>query len=260
MMPGEQYEKIKKLFEENSLVFGCRHKHYIKEKFEKGHSDFLSFVEKGRNWGEEYALRDIECDECGERIHYYLDGETLVPSNLTCFNESEIIVEIDIPSGFLLFADMIKYERKVTEHLIDRKVSLNSTKGVVKRTLDMAKGNIAQVCVGNTSPNVYQLGDAFFIGKGQYDEEEDEYLPIVENAKEIGYVSTDVWWVTCVDYVVYEKMAIDKFGEEMGKKMAMEAKDEADIVIQVPPGRYKLTYYTQVDEDSELYAKLEKNA
>jgi hypothetical protein len=122
---------------------------------------------------------------------------------------------------------------------------------------------------GASSPRICLKDDIFYIGNTQeviriINEEDDEYCeydfdaPIVEGGEVLGNVSTSLWWVTVCDYSVYENLAVEKFGEKKGNKIAQEAKRCADLVLKVEPGIYRITYYTEVYIDHELYAKIEK--
>jgi len=64
--------------------------------------------------------------------------------------------------------------------------------------------------------------------------------------------------VTVVDRSIYENIAIEKYGEEKGKRMSEETVEKADVVLKVEPGNYQITYYTHVHPDFKLYAKIEK--
>ena len=252
------YEKIEQMVKEGRLSFRGNHKTNAKHWLEKSEKRFLEEVQGSlmlqkytKQNGELPVLRRAYCFKCGEYLNYFLEGEELVPDHPnTCYNEEEMSVTIKVPTGQLMISDWYEEGKEVIGHLDDYDRDIQSRLGKVKRTMDYAKENIAHFYVGNSSPTVFQKDSGLLFGSMGYDGG--------SGARETGFVCTDLWWVTVCDYTVYEKIAIEKHGEEKGKQLAELAKENADVNIQVEPGTYKLTYYIQPSDVDVLYGKLEK--
>lgn len=251
------YDQIEALVKASKLTFTCSHKTNSKHFLEHDRESFLGDVEYaldmyGNLSNNQIVLRGVYCFNCGSRVDYHLDGETLVPSVTTCFTETEIVVEIPVPTGVLVFTDHPEHGAKLIDHLDSFKTDINCTKGTIQRMQDYAAKGIAHFFVGNSSPHIYQKENLLLIGRDSYDKEDNE-IPL-----DAGYVCTDLWWITAFDISTYEKIAINKFGVEKGTKMAKQAVNKADAVLNVEPGTYRLRYFIKISDERELYATMEK--
>jgi hypothetical protein len=255
------YKKIEQLVKENKLTFGCGHNINAKYYFEKQQKTFLKELKEELEWLKHREnppiIRNAYCFNCGEYINYELKGEKLVPNVTECFTETQFTVEIDVPTGKLMFDDWFKHATPLLEYLDERNYDINNNKVRVGRMYDYAEQGMFHFFVGGSSPSIFTKDNTIYIGNDECDEE-DEIIPLIPNSEEKGYVSTELRWVSACDYSVYEQMAIDKFGEVEGKKKAKEALEEADVVLDIEPGRYRLSYYTDVKESYELYGEIEK--
>jgi hypothetical protein len=258
------YEIIKKLVENNKLTFNCEHRLNSKYYLQNEKGNFMEQIEICRElypfyWERGMVLRDQYCFECGERINYKLEGEALVPmKDTSCFQEKEISIEIPVPTGEIMFDDWFEKSTPLFDHLDDKTIDINANKVRVQRTFDYHELGVGHFFVGGSSPNICQKDGTFYVGNGKSNDN-DEELPVIDGAKILGYVSTELRWVTVCDYEIYEKLAIKKFGKEKGLEMAEEAKEYADLVVKVEPGTYRIRYYPKINrKELELYAKIEK--
>lgn len=255
------YQKIEILVNENKLRFNCNHKTHSKAMLQRNEKEwFLEEIGENAGWKDSLILPSEFCFACGKYIDYYLKGEELVPSISDCFDEKEVVVTIPVPNGELLFDDWFEHATEVIGHLDDRTVNINTTINQVKRMKDYADEGIGHFFCG-TSPSVYQQEDGdILIGNPSY--EDDDYdndeIPLVENATELGSVSTDLRWVTVCDRSIYESIAIKKLGEEKGKLFARLAAAKTDVVVQVAPGDYELRYFIDVKKEHMLFASFKK--
>lgn len=291
------FKQVKKLAEENKLSFVGNHRTNPNILFEEHKEHFLKRIEKEIEFEKELEnkfgvststfkkaiFEEAQCFDCGKEISYYLkgeqlvpyhfDGEEYVPSDLECFKQEEVIVDIPVPSGELLFADWFKHGKELFHHLEEEdKYEYLSLKVKVKKTKEYAKEGIGHFYVSNTSPVVFQKENRLIIGHTRFDdenyekyEETDDWdgyeMPPEEGAEEKGNVGTELWWVSICDRTIYEQMAIEKFGEEKGKEMTEDAVKHAKrshVIVQVSPGFYRLRYFTSVNDDTVIHATLEK--
>jgi hypothetical protein len=255
------YEKIKALVQENKLSFFGSHTTNVMHFFLNDKDRFLENAKHETNGfglrsDENLVFSDIYCFDCGAYLDYYLEGDTLIPDHKECFSDNEVVLDIPVPTGELVFSDYPEHGRKVMMQAENKKTDINCTQGVVQRIEEYASAGIAHFYVGNSSPHIYKKGNQLLIGRGCYDEEENE-IPLEVDAIDVGYVCTDLWWVTAFDRSIYEKMAQNIFGVEKGSQMTREAVKKADAVLQVEPGTYRLRYFTKVKDERELYATLE---
>ena len=271
------YEQIKKLVEENKLSFADEHQTNAKQLLENNKELFLeqvkfscdlyAFVKSKKKFP---IFSEENCSHCGEHIQYYLKGEQfvpyhieeskLVPAESNCVKEEEVIVEIPFPSGELIFADWIEHSEELVGHLDKKTIPIQFPKVKIKRSKDYAEKGFGHFYVGNTSPSVFQKENTIFIGHNSYDKNNKDIL-LDKEAKHMGMIDIDLWWVSVCDRKIYERMAIEKFGKEKGKEMteaAVKDAKENHAVVQVEPGTYQLCYFTDIHDDTTLYATLEK--
>jgi len=258
---NSMYKIIEQLAKEKKLTFDGEHSTNSNYMFNQHQKDFLNDLKEELEWQKHREnpsiIRNAYCFNCGEYITYELKDEKLVPNKKECFTETKFIVEIDVPTGKLMFDDWFKHATPLLEYLDDKNFDINNNKTRVGRMYDYAEQGMFHFFVGGSSPTIFTKDAAIFIGNDEYDDE-DEIIPLIPDSEEKGYVSTELRWVSACDYSTYEKLAMAEFGEKEGKKKAKEALEEADVILDVEPGRYRLTYYTDVKESYELYGKIEK--
>ena len=198
------------------------------------------------------------CGCCGEQIGLEYNGRVIRSQGADCAEPGGIksySVEIDCPSGVLLFADDLRHV--ITE---DKDYSMGNAFGTKQLTEFYATQNMFHIYVGNSCPTVFQdAPDHLVIGNhGSYDDD-----PLTEEQIEISYiegnavttVTTDLWWVCGIDEGIYDKLC----------KERNIVPDTYVDRVKVPSGRYKLTYYTSgirdyTDDDHDPYimATIEK--
>jgi hypothetical protein len=253
---------ITDLVNEGNLIFACNHRTSQKYYLERGKNDFLAHVEVGLRYHDRYSkyvFEDCYCFECGKTVRYRLEDNKLVPNKEECFRQSEVVVDINVPSGNLIFADWLKYGREVLEYLDDDGESINCTKGIVQRIDRYATENVLHVFVGNTCPSIYMKDGVLSVGNNAYDEDDNE-IPLVPGGNNIGSVCTDLWWVTAIDRSIYESMLAAAYGEDEVENKIAEVIKDADVVTKVEPGMYRCRYNTKSSDDGEsrLYVTMER--
>lgn len=282
------YEQIKKLVEENKLSFADEHTPIARKHLESDKDYFLERVKYNLDmslYSKNIPIfSDETCSSCGMNLRYYLKGDQLVPhhidretldfvpSTTTCYREEEVVVDIPVPSGELIFADWFEHGNEMFDHVVKENYENLSLKIKVNKTKEYAKEGFGHFFVGNTSPVVFKKENKLIIGHTRFDDENYEkyeesddwegYESSPEDgAEEMGRVLTDRWWVCMCDRTIYEQLAIKKFGETKGKEMTEDAVQDvkrSHVSVQVEPGLYRLRYFTAVDDDTIVHATLEK--
>jgi hypothetical protein len=157
--------------------------------------------------------------------------------------------ELNVPSGRMVFAnDLRQWFQMHTDF------NINADLGKVKTTEAYAKIGMAHAFVGNSCPAVYQVDDSNLsisrhgseAGDECYDSEVDDYVELTKEqaeartppGKEVGYICTDLWWYSVVDYDDFQRHFLEKGTE---KQFLKYIKDSCNVV-SVKPGTYKFTH------------------
>ena len=190
--------------------------------------------------------RDYKCYDCAQPLALSLEGNNLhLSCKNVCENNSEFFVDIDFPTGEVVFGDWpdrfseIKDEGWLDE--CDHGESINYIKGQRQRCEGFAKQGIFHLSVGNTCPSLFyneataaiQIGNEHTV-PDEEDEDDDGEGIIPEGFTKLGYFCTDLWWVTMLDKSRYEEM-LSKLPGERSKGYYAKKLD----VATVKPGRYR---------------------
>lgn len=201
-----------------------------------------------------------ECGVCGESVNYIFKDDVFTTDNEECFEIEPYSFEVAFPSGKVIFDDWPEYASDLLKGLDDDAVSINAFKGCVLRSQAYAQQNVMHVFVGNTCPSVYYKDGIILIGHNEYDYDKDIETPLMDNPEQTDSICTDLWWATGVDYEVYKKMAIKKFGKEDGTEKINDLFKKDFVTIK--PGIYKVTHYFDsarytTGDEPNVYTKLE---
>lgn len=189
------------------------------------------------------VLGALDCDHCGEDFGY--DGFTVdVETNVLTILGDECkypqgltsIVELDVPSGKMLVANVLRPVFRVEE---DFEIGLSSAYGRHKMTKAYEEQGMVNLFVSNTSPEFYRTGaDRFVVANVDNDyiyfSEEDAAKDIQEKIsgwKEAGSIITDVWAYEVADY--------DVFVSRGGKPEELSN----SFVVDVEPGTYRFVHH-----------------
>lgn len=195
------------------------------------------------------------CGECGNRIVFAYDGETVYvvheedkDINTLCTEPGgirEYLSTLSVPSGKLVFANDLR--SLVPEGDKDRYVNYNIE--IKKTTLDYAAVGMSHGFTGNSCPSVYKDGDTLVVGNNNYDEDDEDGVPPEEPIKgeKVGYVCTDLWWYSAMDYNLFMKLTKEK----TWPKERIDAYLK-DFTVEVTPGEYEITH--NLGSDGYYYA------
>ncbi len=188
-----------------------------------------------------FIVNCTNCSKCDCFLNYAFDLKTLsiktVPyinevKNCEIEKEIDFSIELEIPSKKIVFTN---YFRGILNKDRYSNFSINNYKGLVEHTRAYEKDNIGYIQVGNRSPHIYINKDKNEIIAGNYyfleeyneykkDGEEESFfenydvtkeklesaLNKLKGFKEKGYISTDLWATTFMDY--------DQFIDYLNKK------------------------------------------
>lgn len=229
-----KYGTTEQIYEHFCFIFGFELRLYSEGSLKKGN----------------YLLSEPQdCEECGEVFYYAFDGKNIKEVTLS-FNKLDAVmhetkctkvgsysVDIKFPSGKIICGDWLPHASKALEDF-ESTCSINSKLGKYKTTTTYAKADFLHMFVGNTSPRIFYKDDMLLVGKYAYDDNENEIIPL-KSGKEIGYICTDLWWVSIVDAEIYKSLLITKFGQIDGLSKYKEIKI---IETNIKPGIYRCTY------------------
>lgn len=209
----------------------------------------------GKAWLETSDMErgNTKCYDCAQPIGMKFKGTCVeVHCKTACEHHREFSVEIDFPTGVVVFADWPEHFNDFEEAglLTRNKESVNYLKGQRQTTDNYARKQILHHFVGNTCPSWYFNAhtNTIQIGANGYNEDtgEDE---IAEGFEHKGHFCTDLWWVTMLDEQYYNTMLAHAGLTENTKGKCERA--------QIPPGRYRFTCYGRTD-DGQVNARGER--
>lgn len=194
----------------------------------------------GTAWLEthEFPYGGNKCYDCAQPMGLKFKGTCVeVFCQHACENNREFSVEIDFPTGVVVFADWPDHFENLEEAgvLIGNNSSVNYLKGQREATTIYARQHILHHFVGNTSPSWYFNGhtNAIQIGADGYNEDTDEEQ-VEEGFEHKGHFCTDLWWVTMVDEQYYAAMLA---------QAGVDEENDKNERAQITPGRYRFTCY-----------------
>jgi hypothetical protein len=156
----------------------------------------------------EYAnimMRDMNCYECGERLGFTINGDTLVANSECAYpgGMKPYEVLLGVPSGVIVFANDLRPLFVID----DPDESVNSRLGCKLTTEAYAAAGMVHISVGNTCPGVYREGDGFVVAN-YYTPEDDDRISDDEEftrreaelrKRSLGSICTDLWWFSAMD-------------------------------------------------------------
>lgn len=192
-----------------------------------------TYKEDGRVFLMPFGL-PYSCAVCDEFMSYNLVGEVAVAKTECQYqNGMTTVVEIDVLSGRLICDDDLR-DAEVFDVDIDAGADYNSMLGQAQVVEASAKVGLAYAPSGNTSPMLFEVEPGkYVVANPDYDDETDERI----NApgKVVGSFCTDLWACSMADYDTYLAAG--------GKPIEEEDQNGTRFVIDVPPGRYRMTYH-----------------
>lgn len=210
---------------------------------------------KGSNGVKIYSLSGLECDLCGKPVRFEnlnLEDPHNVPvSETSCEISDDVLLEVilEVPSGKIVVANSLKHEFTLSDEFTKdySNNSLNHKLGRVNYNLEYAKQDVLYVSALG-SPSLYLSPDGemvfAFLDEDDYDSGE---------WKELADLSGSLWAYMAVDYQKFIDAGHD-----------IENEHDEKHVIEVTPGTYKITSYTETKDfkwdscDTVIYGKIEK--
>lgn len=147
-------------------------------------------------------------------------------------------------------------ENDLREYFKHCDFDINSRTGIIQTMDHYQKQGMLHGFVGNSCPTFWmnEAGDEIAIGskmKTVIDENgEEDYEDDMEGYTEWGWVCTDLWWYSLVDYEVFKGLS----------KLTDEAIERDYTVLDLEAGEWKLEHYYGITkhDHGEIYGKLTK--
>lgn len=213
--------------------------------------DFQEFL-NGNQYliGKSYCYK---CDSCHEimNFNFYHDKITLEHrKDKSCFKVQDYNVKFTVPAnGNMAINDWLG--NILSEP--DESISINSEKGKFLTTKDAESKGFVHFFVGNTCPSVFKLQDGSVIicSSSALCTEESDYEEVDQTkypgAEKIGWVCTDLWWVT---------MASEDHCLELESK---GNEYRAGDIIELESGEWECTVHISGDYDEDgIFATMKK--
>lgn len=208
----------------------------------------------------------IDCDEI-LYLEFHFDSqmirirEEFIKSTKAClFNEDDtldVIVDIDVPSGKLFFANDIRnvFSKEEEDEINSKnKSSLEGFMGIKSESEAYGSHGMFFGYVGNRSTQIIKDKDNNLFVSDPYDYAEinnlDDYFEFKESDDfdYLGDICTDLWWFCAMDYDLFQKKS-----KENGFNY-----DYDFTIVDVQPGKYRMTVYTESRTKNQHLASFEK--
>jgi hypothetical protein len=190
-----------------------------------------------------YAFQCYKCDK-RPRVTIHEDRIEFEDNHV---EPKAFSVDVKFPSGEMIFQDT--YPSCFTTGDFD----VNTIPGVQECSEFVAKQGMMHFFVGNSCPAVWKEGDTIYVGQ----------LPEDSTMEKVGWICTDLWWVSFVDPVT----VIDRIPEGPVEKAGTVVKECVSMrergSVKVTPGTYRCTSYYHLGEmdygedEKQVYCKLE---
>jgi hypothetical protein len=211
----------------------------------------------GEEWFVAEGGYDNKCYDCAEKLGFRFKGnEVHLLGAKPCANNRKFTVEVDFPTGEVVFGDWPdRFSELTNAGILDDGgdgESINYLKGQRQRSDVFARQRIFHQSVGNSSPTWFYNDETAQIRiGGSYNEDTDE-VESEAGFKEMGYFCTDLWWVTMLDKKYYDSMIV-KLSETRNKKYYSKKVETGKI----KPGKYRFTCHSRGDDDAGVYTTAE---
>ena len=180
------------------------------------------------------------CGQCDEFMSYELiDGEAVAKTECQYTEGFTTVVEIDVPSGRLVCDDSLREAEGFNWKDEDETgfASYSSDLGQHQVVEFLAKtAGLAFAPVGNSCPGMWEVEPGkYVVGNAGYNEETDENEVPSFGGELINTFCTDLWAASMSDY--------DNFLARGGTPIEDDNQWGTRWVMDVPPGRYRMTFH-----------------
>lgn len=204
----------------------------------------------------------IRCVNCGMRLDITLTSPTTyaVSSGSAEYPVCRALnlswdFELAVPSGKIILANDLRHAfSKKTREVTDT-LSISNKLGMWQHTKAFADLQMIYAFSGNSSPSIFQQGNNITVTNVDEDECYNEETDLVEysslNIGEYkGYICTDLWAVTAMDYSTLIEVATNNL--RIGD--AVDYINQCDTVtLDVEPGIYQFNTPCAAQPDNEDY-------
>lgn len=118
--------------------------------------------------------------------------------------------------------------------------NVNTIPGTINTTLHHMERGAVHVYVGNSSPSAYETEDGSIVFGYASEEEKDGTLREGETPESLGFVCTDLWWVTMIERHKLEEILRPVHGDDTERLIEEHG---TDLVIDLEPGTYDVRFH-----------------
>lgn len=202
--------------------------------------------------------KDFEiCYQCGKRCEFGLedkvigfDSDCQFPNGHPAYN-----VTLNVPSGKIALGNDFRelvitkdnyaefYTGDDYDDTVDTNFDINTIAGKAQETACYAKYGLANIYIGNSCPSVFINSDGLPCVGYVHDKD--------INSTILGYICTDLWWFSAMDY--------DDYISKNGELKAIE------VLVDVEPGVYSVSseihttkYFECCYDETMIYSRFVK--
>jgi hypothetical protein len=234
------------------------------EDFQIDHKGHYPFRKEGVGFELEfkYLLNfyrvSLQCPYCDVRCDYELNDDKIecITSCSQPGGLEEIIIELDVPSGKMFFANDLRPWFSAQDNF-----DVNTISGVVKTMRSYEKASMAHGFVGNTCPSIFQIDSRNITisnlpAEDIYNKDIAEWTARTKEeiekdmppGKILGSICTDLWWYSIVDCEELEKR-FDTVDKNIRKNFNKYSR-RLSVTALVEPGRYRIRHQIKTAWDN----------
>lgn len=192
-------------------------------------------------------LRD--CGTCGEHVQFELGEYGFAYTTTECQYPQGIttVVEINVPSGRLICDDDLRDapQMEPSDDEQEEMASYNTVRGQAQMVEAYAKLGMAYGPCGNSCPSLFEVEPGKYV-VSTWNEDDEDGPDGPAPGKQVAWFCTDLWAFSMADYDAYVAAG--------GPPLDEQNQNGTRSVIDVPPGRYRMTYhYGEADFDHDYY-------
>jgi hypothetical protein len=156
--------------------------------------------------------------------------------------------KLSVPSGKIVADDSLRDSEGNRLFKDMERFELSNIEGITKTTEAYIKKGMAHGIVGNSCPSLFWDESENTLHIGTERTEESNYEEAVNpNLKNVGFICTDLWWYSIMDYDLFIKSG--------------GVLEKVDNVIEIPAGEYEFEHYTEITKfgwDIDCHAIMKK--
>jgi hypothetical protein len=248
---GEYFDNEEAWKERIDFLFLCIKRNVSIEQI----TSLVQAIQTGKptEWVSLGSLTSFDCTNCDKNVEILFNGVNMRMATACPYPNGHypFSVELNVPSGKMFFENDLRDLFSIVGGY-----NVNSSLGLVKTTEAYEKVGMAHGFTGNSCPAILQSdGQHLNISlppdmEKKWDnelakevdltpEEKQELEKVNPPGEKIGWICTDLWWYSCVDYDELKRRYLIDGGDEE----KFEQQQKHATIANVKPGVYKFTHY-----------------